>query len=137
MSGTADETTPRPHVMVFDSGVGGLSVLRAVAEYLPGVALTYACDNAAFPYGDKSEDELVARVDAVLTALVGRFAPDLLVVACNTASTVALPSAAAARSICRARRARTHPLPLTHSPQGRGNQIESRSNPLPLWERAG
>ena len=78
-------------VLVFDSGVGGLSVLGAVAERLPGVRLTYACDNAAFPYGSKPEDALVARVDAVLTTLVERFAPDLLVVACNTASTVALP----------------------------------------------
>jgi len=78
-------------ILVFDSGVGGLTIVEAIASALPGAPLVYACDNAAFPYGPKPEDELVDRVHAVLDALVQRFAPRLLVVACNTASTVALP----------------------------------------------
>jgi len=78
-------------ILVFDSGVGGLSVHAAIAAQLPGETYVYACDNAAFPYGPKPEDELVERVHAVLDALIARFQPKLLVVACNTASTVALP----------------------------------------------
>src|SRR5690606_9470593 len=78
-------------ILVFDSGVGGLSVHAAIAAQLPGETYVYACDNAAFPYGPKPEDELVERVHAVLDALIARFQPKLLIVACNTASTVALP----------------------------------------------
>jgi glutamate racemase len=78
-------------ILVFDSGVGGLTIVEAIAAALPCAPLVYACDNAAFPYGPKPEDELVERVHVVLDALVRDFAPRLLVVACNTASTVALP----------------------------------------------
>ena len=81
---------PAPHALVFDSGVGGLSVLREIATLLPHLRLTYAADNAAFPYGTKSEGELVARVSAVIGALVETTAPDIVVIACNTASTTAL-----------------------------------------------
>ncbi|MFP5414522.1 MAG: glutamate racemase [Gammaproteobacteria bacterium] len=80
-----------PKVLVFDSGVGGLSVLAAVCARAPGCDFVFACDNAAFPYGTKGEAELVERVDKVLHQLVRREQPDILVVACNTASTVALP----------------------------------------------
>lgn len=83
--------TATPTILVFDSGVGGLSVLDETRRRLPHCRYHYACDNAAFPYGDKSEDELVARVDAVLRALIARVHPDIVVIACNTASTVALP----------------------------------------------
>ena len=79
-----------PRVLIFDSGVGGLSVLREVAALLPSVSLTYAADNAAFPYGLKPEGELVARVSSVVGRLVERVAPDVVVIACNTASTTAL-----------------------------------------------
>lgn len=78
-------------LLVFDSGVGGLSILEALQARLPGQRYVYACDNAAFPYGPKPEAELVERVHAVLDALLARFDPRLVVVACNTASTVALP----------------------------------------------
>ena len=80
-----------PRVLVFDSGVGGLSVLAAVRARAPGCEFLFACDNAAFPYGTKDEAELVERVDRVLHRLVRHEQPDVLVVACNTASTVALP----------------------------------------------
>jgi glutamate racemase len=79
-----------PHALVFDSGVGGLSVLREVAALLPHVRLTYAADNAAFPYGLKTEDELVRRVSSVIRRLVDETGPDIVVIACNTASTTAL-----------------------------------------------
>jgi glutamate racemase len=88
-----------PHVLVFDSGVGGLSVLREVAALMPGVRLTYAADNFAFPYGPKPEDELVARVTAVLRRLVERTRPDVVVIACNTASTHALEAARESLSV--------------------------------------
>jgi glutamate racemase len=83
------ESSP-PHALVFDSGVGGLSVLREIAALLPQLRLTYAADNAAFPYGTKTEAELVARVSAVIGALVETTRPDIVVIACNTASTTAL-----------------------------------------------
>jgi glutamate racemase len=79
-----------PHALVFDSGVGGLSVLSEIAALLPQVRLTYAADNAAFPYGTKTESELVARVSLVVGALVDAVKPDIVVIACNTASTTAL-----------------------------------------------
>src|SRR5690606_36569535 len=86
------EPTPRlPRVLVFDSGVGGLSILAEIRARVPHCELVYACDNGAFPYGTKGEEELVARVDWVLKALIRATAPDIVVVACNTASTVALP----------------------------------------------
>src|SRR5919109_153894 len=85
-----------PQILVFDSGVGGLSVLDCIAAALPQLDLIYAADNAYFPFGTKEEAALVARVQQVLSALARRFAPDLIVIACNTASTVALPAVRAA-----------------------------------------
>jgi glutamate racemase len=81
----------RPTVLVFDSGLGGLTVLAEVASRLPAAQLVYAGDDAAFPYGDLSEDALVARVIRVMERLVARYRPDLVVIACNTASTLVLP----------------------------------------------
>jgi|SRR5690625_1978782 len=80
-----------PKVLVFDSGVGGLSVLDEIRRLTPWCRLVYASDNAAFPYGTKEEMRLVDRVDRVLRRLIEREQPDILVVACNTASTLALP----------------------------------------------
>lgn len=80
-----------PKILIFDSGVGGLSILQEVRRQLPDCTYIYACDNRAFPYGTKEEQALVQRVDQVLNALIRRVHPDLVVVACNTASTVALP----------------------------------------------
>lgn len=78
-------------LLIFDSGVGGLSIFNAVRARLPALAIDYVSDNAAFPYGTKTEADLVQRVALVLHALEDKLAPDLIVVACNTASTVALP----------------------------------------------
>lgn len=84
--------TPAPRILVFDSGVGGLSILDALRQELSGCEFIYASDNAAFPYGVKSQDFLIERVDAVLKRLITEVEPDIIVVACNTASTVVLPS---------------------------------------------
>jgi glutamate racemase len=80
-----------PTILVFDSGVGGLSIYQEVQRLVPFARYVYASDNEAFPYGTKREEEVIARVSDVLHRLISRFAPDVLVVACNTASTVALP----------------------------------------------
>lgn len=77
--------------MFFDSGVGGLSVFAEVKKACPELSYDYLFDNACFPYGDKSEDFVIARVEQLLGAAADRFRPHLIVVACNTASTVALP----------------------------------------------
>jgi glutamate racemase len=80
-----------PTVLVFDSGLGGLTVLREIAALRRDLKLVYAVDDAGFPYGALAEAELVARVSAVMEALIARHRPDLVVIACNTASTAVLP----------------------------------------------
>ena len=77
-------------LLFFDSGVGGLSVLAATRAILPNAPIVYAADSAAYPYGTKSEAEIAARVPALLGRLTERFRPRLVVIACNTASTIAL-----------------------------------------------
>jgi glutamate racemase len=80
-----------PTILVFDSGLGGLTVLREVANARPDARLVYAADDAFFPYGRHGETALVERVLAVMDGLVGAHTPDLVVIACNTASTLVLP----------------------------------------------
>ena len=82
-------TDPRP-ILFFDSGVGGLSVLAPTRALLPDAAFVYVADSAGFPYGTKSEAEIAARVPALLGRLAERYRPRLIVIACNTASTIAL-----------------------------------------------
>ncbi len=79
-----------PTILIFDSGLGGLTVFTEVARLLPGARLIYAADDAAFPYGELEEGDLVARVMSVMDRLIMRCTPDVVVVACNTASTLAL-----------------------------------------------
>jgi glutamate racemase len=81
---------PNAPLLFFDSGVGGLSVLGPTRALLPNAPIVYAADSAGFPYGKKSEAELATRVPALLGRLVERFRPRLAVIACNTASTIAL-----------------------------------------------
>ena len=80
-----------PTILVFDSGLGGLTVFREVATARPDARLVYAADDAFFPYGRRDEAELVSRVLAVMDELIQAHRPDLVVIACNTASTLALP----------------------------------------------
>lgn len=87
---------PRKRALVFDSGVGGLSVLDAIVDAGLAVDLDYAADNAWLPYGDKADADLLARIPALLRALVAEWAPDAVIIACNTASTIALDAARAA-----------------------------------------
>ena len=77
-------------VLFFDSGVGGLSVLGAARALLPRMPVVYVADSGGFPYGTKSEAEIGARVPALLGRLAERYRPRLIVIACNTASTIAL-----------------------------------------------
>ena len=83
-------------ILIFDSGVGGLSVLAPIRALLPGLPIVYAADNAGFPYGIRTEAEIAARVPALLGRLVERYRPQLAVIACNTASTIALAHVRAA-----------------------------------------
>jgi glutamate racemase len=87
---------PNAPILFFDSGVGGLSVLEPTRALLPNAPIVYVADNAGFPYGTKTEPELATRVPALLGRLVERFRPRLAVIACNTASTIALDDARAA-----------------------------------------
>ncbi|MCE7508951.1 glutamate racemase [Alloalcanivorax xenomutans] len=77
-------------VLVFDSGVGGLSVVTALRQQVPGLPLAYVCDNAALPYGTKPDSWLLRRIVDVCVAAVAASDARVLVVACNTASTLAL-----------------------------------------------
>jgi glutamate racemase len=77
-------------ILFFDSGVGGLSVLEPTRALLPDAPIVYCADSAGFPYGKRSEAEIASRVPALLGRLVERFRPRLAVIACNTASTIAL-----------------------------------------------
>ena len=77
-------------ILFFDSGVGGLSVLEPTRALLPTAPVVYVADNAGYPYGKRSEAEIASRVPALLGRLVERFHPRLAVIACNTASTIAL-----------------------------------------------
>ena len=82
-----DATAP---ILLFDSGVGGLSVLSAVRAALPAAPVIYAADNGGLPYGPKSEAEVAARVCGLLGRMSERYRPRLICIACNTASTIAL-----------------------------------------------
>jgi glutamate racemase len=82
---------PAPTILVFDSGLGGLTVFREVIRARPDAHYLYVADDAAFPYGRIAEAALIARVSEVLRQLIAAHAPDLVVVACNTASTLVLP----------------------------------------------
>lgn len=86
-------------LLFFDSGVGGLSVLAPARALLPVAPLVYAADSAGFPYGTRSEAEIAARVPALLGRLAERYKPRLIVIACNTASTIALAHVRAALDV--------------------------------------
>jgi len=79
-----------PTILVFDSGLGGLTVFREVAAARPDAAYIYLADDAAFPYGNMPEQALITRIVHVIGKAITAHRPDLIVVACNTASTLAL-----------------------------------------------
>jgi len=81
----------REKILMFDSGLGGLTVFREVAAARPETDYIYVADDAAFPYGAIAEHVLVARVVALMGELIEAHRPDLIVIPCNTASTIVLP----------------------------------------------
>ncbi|KLK91057.1 glutamate racemase [Microvirga vignae] len=83
--------SPVPTILVFDSGLGGLTVFSEVLKTRPDARFVYAGDDAAFPYGRLSEEAITVRVLAVMERLIDLYDPQLVVVACNTASTIVLP----------------------------------------------
>jgi glutamate racemase len=80
----------RPTILVFDSGLGGLTVLREIVKARPDAHYVYVADDAFFPYGHHSEDAIIARVVPLVGELIAAHAPDLVVIACNTASTLVM-----------------------------------------------
>lgn len=77
-------------ILVFDSGLGGLTVFREIRRLRPEARFTYCADDAVFPYGGLAPEIVVARVTEVLAAQFGLAKPDVVVIACNTASTLVL-----------------------------------------------
>lgn len=77
-------------VLVFDSGVGGLTVVAAIRAQMPELSIRFVADDAWFPYGPRADEEIVSRVVSVIGDLVDRFDPAAVVVACHTASTLVL-----------------------------------------------
>ena len=86
-------------LLVFDSGIGGLSVAREIRRVLPGATIDYVADDAGFPYGDWQEAALTGHVVDLVGDLIARHGPDAVVVACNTASTLVLPRLRALHSL--------------------------------------
>lgn len=80
-----------PTILMFDSGLGGLTVYREVAAVRPDADYVYVADDAGFPYGWLDEQVLVARVVTLMGELIAANRPDLIVIPCNTASTIVLP----------------------------------------------
>ncbi|MBW4935808.1 glutamate racemase [Marinobacter sp. F4206] len=85
------KTDSVPRVLVFDSGVGGLSIAASVVRHLPGTELVYLADNAGFPYGDQPESVVIERCCRLTGEALAQYPCDIIIVACNTASTVVLP----------------------------------------------
>ncbi|MDE8654389.1 glutamate racemase [Novosphingobium album (ex Liu et al. 2023)] len=81
---------PAAPILLFDSGVGGLTVLAELRALLPQAPVIYAADNAGLPYGSKTEAQVAARVAGLLGRMTERLRPRLVCIACNTASTIAL-----------------------------------------------
>jgi glutamate racemase len=79
-----------PTILLFDSGLGGLTVLREVVRARPDAHYVYVADDAFFPYGHHGEEQIIARVVPLIGELIARHAPDLVVIACNTASTLVM-----------------------------------------------
>ena len=79
-----------PTILVFDSGLGGLTVLREIVAARPDAHYVYVADDAFFPYGHHGEQEIIARVVPLVGELIEAHAPDLVVIACNTASTLVM-----------------------------------------------
>jgi glutamate racemase len=80
-----------PTILIFDSGLGGLSVHEQVIKAAPHARYIYVADNAGFPYGGLGEDHLIHRVTTLMATLIALYRPDIVIIACSTASTLVLP----------------------------------------------
>lgn len=85
-----------PRILVFDSGVGGLSIAHGIWQQLPRARLLYLADNARFPYGDQQDQTVIERCVHLVQALLAEQPADMVVIGCNTASTLVLPALRAA-----------------------------------------
>ncbi|MCO1336189.1 glutamate racemase [Microbulbifer sp. OS29] len=88
---SAHPESPVPSALIFDSGVGAISIAREIRRLIPGLTLHLGVDNGFYPYGNKSEEELRPRIVQQAQAMMEHCGADILVVGCNTASTLALP----------------------------------------------
>jgi len=84
------ERFPFMNLLIFDSGIGGLGVAEQIRILQPKARLTYLADNGFFPYGEKPDELLLAHIVRLIGQAIKTFTPDAVVVACNTASTIAL-----------------------------------------------
>lgn len=82
-SSTAPHTKP---IAVFDSGLGGLTVLKALASELSGESFVYLGDTARLPYGSKSPHTIRRYCEQIIKMLIGKYSPKAIVIACNSAS---------------------------------------------------
>ncbi len=80
-----------PNILVFDSGLGGLTVYDEITKLRPHANYLYVADDAAFPYGRLSEAQVIDRVNTVMSRLIAETKPAIVIIACNTASTLVLP----------------------------------------------
>jgi glutamate racemase len=80
-----------PTILVFDTGLGGLTVLREIVRLRNDAHYIYVADDAFFPYGPRGEEEVIARLVPLMGELIAVHHPDLVVIACNTASTLVMP----------------------------------------------
>lgn len=78
-------------ILVFDSGIGGLGVVQALRSLAPSLTIDYLADTALFPYGEQPDDLLRERIAKLICQACGHLKPSLVIIACNTASTLALP----------------------------------------------
>lgn len=79
-------------IIVFDSGIGGLSVLREARMQMHDHPFVYVGDDAGFPYGEWDGAELTDRISGLMETLIEQYAPRLAIIACNTASTLIMPA---------------------------------------------
>ena len=91
--------TAPPTILVFDSGLGGLTVLREIVKVRPDAHYVYVADDVFFPYGRHGEDEIIARVVPLVGELIATHTPDLVVIACNTMSVSVMAHLRAAYSV--------------------------------------
>lgn len=87
---TTDAISRAPTILVFDSGLGGNTVLREIVKLRPHARYIYVADDAFFPYGQHTETEIIARVVPLIGDLIAAHEPDIVVIACNTASTLVM-----------------------------------------------